>query len=139
VEQLAEVKRLLYEEGYTIAGARKRLRRPASPPPLPEGTAAASEAGSPGLQSPAAGRIRVPAPAAPQAVGSAEPAEPHRGEAPRPERSEAVLAALEARCQALEQELQAERDRAKAFRQQVRDELEQLAQLAEATAGPDGA
>jgi len=141
VEQLFEVKRLLYEEGYTIAGARRRLRRPTDAPPPPEETPARAveEAGSPGLQSPTPERIRVPASAAPQAAETAREARPGEADAARVEQSEAVLADLRARCRALEEALQAERERGAALRQQVRDELEQLIQLAETAAGPDGA
>ena len=113
VEQLAEVRRLLYEEGYTIAGARRRLvYGPGRHPPLADGgpeTAAEDPSGE--LQPPGAERIRGPAPAAPEGPSEAS-------------------ADLAARCRDLERQLEAERAARESLRDRLRSELEAIRRLA---------
>lgn len=140
VELLAEVKRLLYEEGYTIAGARKRLHRGGARPEHPaEGPGDRPASGPPpaawqpeeesrGLHSQGPGRIRGPASATP-------PADPAGPAAVDP----TTAAELAARCAALERELEAERARGKALRELLRAELGAIARLTEEPPESNGA
>ncbi len=70
VETILEIKRLLYDEGFTIAGARRRLRRPAASASSAARSASSDPSGTSGA-SPAASQDSPLAPARTRAALSA--------------------------------------------------------------------
>lgn len=117
VEILAEVKRLLYEEGFTIAGARKRMGRfprPALPSAVAKAAAAQPPGPESGLQSGIGARIR--------GAVSAKGAQPAAEADPE----------IAGRYRDLERALETERAAHRAFRDRMRGELEAIRALTQA-------
>ena len=120
IQLLAHLKHLLYEEGFTLAGARKQLQARRQAPQEP--TAPPEQKP---LQSPQPARIR----------DSASAPDPEAGPASNDE-----LKRLEARCGQLQQALSREQDRRKRLQRNLKKELESLrAWVENAMKSDDGA